>query len=287
LRGFGGDPKPCTSGPPFVIDLHSHILSGLDDGAQDVAASVEMARMAVADGITAMACTPHVFPGKYPNSSATILPAMHALQALLDAQDIPLKLHSGADVHIAPDLVDRLSDGSVPTLNNSRYFLLEPPHEILPPRLEDFVSRLFQAGFVPIITHPERLLWAGRHYETIRRLADIGCPMQVTAGSIVGAFGAAATELAQRMLKESLVSFFASDGHGTTWRKPLLSEAYAAVAAQFGSEQAQKMFIDRPAAILANGEPGLLVDPRPAVRHAPTAGAGRARRLVHRILGNG
>ncbi|MGB3646416.1 MAG: CpsB/CapC family capsule biosynthesis tyrosine phosphatase [Mesorhizobium sp.] len=270
-----------------MIDLHSHILSGLDDGAQDVTMSVEMARMSVADGVTDMACTPHIVPGKYPNSSATILPAMHALQALLEAQNIPLKLHVGADVHIAPDLVDRLANGSVPTLNGSRYFLLEPPHEILPPKLEDFASRLLQAGYIPIITHPERLLWAGRHYDIIRRLADLGCPMQVTAGSVLGAFGGAAAELAQRMLKENLVSFFASDGHGTTWRKPLLSEAYAAVAEQLGSEQAEQMFVHRPAAILANGEPGRLTAPRSTIRHAPATGSGFVRRFVHRVLGNG
>lgn len=269
-----------------MIDLHSHILSGLDDGARDVAMSVGMARMAVADGITDMACTPHIFPGKYPNSSATILPAIHALQAVLDAQNIPLKLYSGADVHIAPDLVDRLSDGSVPTLNNSRYFLLEPPHEILPPKLEEFALRLLQAGYVPIITHPERLRWAGRHFEVIRRLAGIGCPMQVTAGSLLGAFGPTAGELALRMLKEGLISFFASDGHSTDWRKPLLSEAYAAVAEQSGDEQAQQMFIRRPQAILANEDPRSLSAPRPEARRAPTSGGGLAQRFVHRIFGN-
>ncbi len=111
--------------------------------------------------------------------------------------------------------------------------------------------------------------------------------MQVTAGSVLGAFGGAATELAQRMLKENLVSFFASDGHGTTWRKPLLSEAYAAVAGQLGSEQAEQMFVHRPAAILANGEPGRLTAPRSTIRHAPATGSGFVRRFVHRVLGNG
>lgn len=270
-----------------MIDLHSHILSNLDDGAQSVEMSVEMARMAVADGITDMACTPHIFPGKYPNSSATILPAMYALQAILDAHDIPLKLHGGADVHVAPDLVERLSNGSVPTLNNSRYFLLEPPHEVLPPKLEGFATQLLQAGFVPIITHPERLLWAERHFDIIRRLADVGCLMQITAGSVLGGFGAMAARLSAQMLKEDLVDFFASDGHGTTWRKPLLSEAYAAIAGQFGREQAQQMFVHRPVAILANEAPDRLSGQRPGLRQMSANAPGFARRLVHRVLGNG
>ncbi|WP_080917851.1 tyrosine-protein phosphatase [Manganibacter manganicus] len=270
-----------------MIDLHSHILSGLDDGAPDVATSVEMARMAVADGTTQMACTPHIFPGKYPNSSETIIPALHALQAVLDAQDIPLRLFCGADVHLAPDLIERLGSGDVPTLNNSRYFLLEPPHEILPPKLEDFVDRLLEAGFVPIITHPERLLWVGRHFEMIRRLADSGCPMQVTAGSILGAFGPAASELAHRMLKEDLISFFASDAHGTTWRKPLMANAYQTVAELVGDEQAEQMFVERPAAILANAEPAALTGSgrRAGTRRRVTSD-GFAWRVVHRILGS-
>jgi protein-tyrosine phosphatase len=270
-----------------VIDLHSHILSGLDDGARDVATSVEMARMAVADGITHMACTPHVFPGKYPNSAETILPAMHALQAMLDARAIGLQLFCGADVHAAPDLVERLSGGDVPTLNNSRYFLLEPPHEILPPKLEDFVGRLLRAGFVPVITHPERLLWAGRHFDIVRRLAEIGCPMQLTAGSILGVFGPVANELAHRLLKEGLASFFASDAHGTSWRKPLMSEAYAVVAELFGDEQAGQMFVHRPAAILANAKPGVFARPQPLASRAAIRGGAAARRFVHRILGSG
>lgn len=247
-----------------------------------------MARMAVADGTTQMACTPHIFPGKYENSAETILPAMHALQAVLDAQDIALKLVCGADVHVAFDLVERLGSGDVPTLNNSRYFLLEPPHEILPPKLEDFVSRLLEAGFVPIITHPERLLWAGRHFSTIQRLADMGCPMQVTAGSIVGGFGPAAHELAQRMLKEDLISFFASDAHGTTWRKPLMSGAFDAVAGLIGNEMAELMFVQRPAMILANAEPALLVKKgRRAEPRRRVTSEGFAWRVVHRILGGG
>lgn len=269
-----------------MIDLHSHILSALDDGATDVATSVEMARMAVADGITHMACTPHIFPGKYENSAATILPAMHSLQAMLDAQSIPLTLCCGADVHIAPNLIERLKNGEVPTLNGTRYFLLEPPHEILPPRLEDFATRLLEAGFVPIITHPERLSWASRHFDVIQRLSDLGCPLQLTADSLTGAFGSAARQLCERILKEGRASFFASDAHGVSWRKPGLSGAYAMIAEQFGQEEAERMFSHRPAAILSNAEPAaVLPSPRGIVGAA--AGQGFTRRLVDRIFRNG
>ena len=270
-----------------MIDLHSHILSGLDDGAPDMATSVAMASMAVADGATHMACTPHIFPGKYANSAANIVPAIQALQATLDERKIPLKLFCGADVHVAPDLVERLAAGEVPTLNRSRYFLLEPPHEVLPPKLEDLAVRLLEAGFVPIVTHPERLLWAGRHFEVIRRLADLGCPLQITAGSVLGGFGPAAKELAEKILDEGRASFFASDGHGTRWRKPLLSKACETVARRVGDEEAQQMFLYRPAAILADAEPRLLGRQRRADARRERHGGGLAQRFVDRIFGNG
>lgn len=269
-----------------MIDLHSHILSALDDGAADVATSMEMARIAVADGITRMACTPHIFSGRYDNSTATIVAAIHSLQALLDAHSIPLILYCGADIHIAPDLVERLKNGEAPTLNRSRYFLLEPPHEVLPPRLVDFVCRVLEAGFVPVITHPERLLWAGRHFDVIQRLADLGCPLQLTAGSLTGGFGNAARQLSERILKEGRASFFASDAHGVSWRKPAMSRAFALIARQFGQAAAEQMFRHRPAAILSDAEPAAVL---PLTHETAWADErqGFTRHLAGRIFRNG
>jgi len=235
-----------------LIDLHSHILPGLDDGAKDIAVSLGMARIAVADGISCMACTPHIFTGKYENTSAIIIPAMEHLQAVLDDEGIQLKLILGADVHIAVDLVDRIKNGEIPTLNDTRYFLLEPPHEVLPPRLEDLATKILNAGFIPIITHPERLTWVRRHYDVLMRLVEIGCPLQLTAGSILGDFGEAAKKLSEKILKDGLATIFASDAHGISRRQPLLSKAYEVVSVQVGDVEANRLFYDHPSAILAD-----------------------------------
>lgn len=235
-----------------MIDLHSHILPGLDDGAADVEVSVAMARLAVADGVTQMACTPHVLPGKYPNTSATILPAIAALQSVLDARGIPLALLAGAAVHIDWDLPGKLAAGEIPTLNGSRYFLLEPPHEILPPKLELLASRLLDAGFVPVITHPERLGWIKNHYEVVARLGAMGCPLQLTAESIVGGFGRTPRAYAERMLDEGIVSLFASDAHSARWRRPLMFAARQVVAQGWGEDVAEDLFMTRPTAIASN-----------------------------------
>ncbi|MEP6965411.1 MAG: CpsB/CapC family capsule biosynthesis tyrosine phosphatase, partial [Polaromonas sp.] len=167
-----------------MIDLHSHILPGIDDGAKDLDVSLEMARLAVADGIHTMACTPHIYPGLYMNDAQGIADARDALQLELDSHGINLRLVSGADVHLVPDLLSGLRAGHVPTLNSSRYVLLEPSHHVAPPRFEESVFQLVAAGYTPVITHPERLTWIETHYPVFVRMIGQGAWMQVTAGAL-------------------------------------------------------------------------------------------------------
>lgn len=235
-----------------MIDLHCHILPGLDDGASSIEVSIEMARMAVADGITHMACTPHVFPGKYENDSAVILPAIRALQSVLDDHKIPLKLLCGADAHISLELIDRIKKREIPTLNDTRYFLLEPPHQVLPPRLIELAEKALAAGYVPIVTHPERLLWGERHYEIFIRLSKIGCLLQLTAGSLLGEFGTLPRILSERLLNDGRVGLVATDAHGVRHRRPILSAAYDHVVTKIGSAEADELFVKRPMAIISN-----------------------------------
>ncbi|TIM04432.1 CpsB/CapC family capsule biosynthesis tyrosine phosphatase [Mesorhizobium sp.] len=235
-----------------MIDLHSHILPGLDDGSPSLAESLEMARLAVADGTTHMACTPHIVPGMYENGSANIARAVQELEQALSRAAIPLALYVGADVHIAPELPEQLALGNVPTLNRSRYFLLEPPHHVLPPRLEDFALRLINAGFVPILTHPERLTWIKANYEIVEKLNAVGCLIQLTADSIVGAFGRTALYYSEKLIDEGRVDIIASDTHGATRRRPGLSQAVAVAAKRCGEDEARCMVLKRPGEILAN-----------------------------------
>jgi len=211
-----------------------------------------MARMAVADGIRIMACTPHIMPGLYDNDGPGIKRRTEALQAALDEAGIKLRLVAGADVHVAPDLVHKLATGSVPTLRGTRYFLLEPPHHVLPPRFAEFVQGLIAAGFTPILTHPERLTWVSAHYDVVERVNAMGVLLQITAGSLIGNFGGSAQKLSERMLREGRVDLFASDAHNLTGRPPVLSKAFAAVEAAMGVAEANRMFVETPARILAD-----------------------------------
>ncbi|MDH4412414.1 MAG: capsular biosynthesis protein [Rhizobium sp.] len=235
-----------------MIDLHSHILFGLDDGAGELDISIEMARIAVADGITHMACTPHVQEGIYPNDTRTIRPVLETLQQALLQHDIPLKLMCGAEAHLAWDLPEKLLSGEVPTVNDTRYLLLELPHLIVPQRLYEFVLRLKDAGFVPIIAHPERLAWIERRTDLLHEISVLGCPLQITADSLLGRFGAVAQEQANRLIETGLHLLVASDAHSPRSRAPRMSSAMKLVSSRWGEMAARRLFIEVPQMILAD-----------------------------------
>jgi protein-tyrosine phosphatase len=248
-----------------VIDLHCHLLPRIDDGAPDMATALAMARIAVADGIRVLACTPHIYPGLYDNDANGIRAAIRSMQTRLDQEGIPLRLVEGADAHVVPELVEGLKSGRVPTLAGSRYFLFEPPHHVAPPRLEDTAFAAMAAGFVPIVTHPERLSWIESHYPLFQRMAQAGAWMQLTAGALTGRFGRRPQYWSERMLDEGLVAVIATDAHRADRRPPLLGEARAAAAKRLGEAEAEWLVTTRPQGVLDNLAPAALPPP-PAFR---------------------
>jgi protein-tyrosine phosphatase len=245
-----------------LIDLHSHILPGIDDGAANLDTSLSMARAFVADGVGVLACTPHILPGLYHNSGPQIREAVAALQAALDENGIALRLVTGADNHIVPDFVARLAQGHLLTLAESSYVLVEPPHHVAPARLEDLFFNIQVAGYIPILTHPERLTWIQTNYAMMQRLARSGVWMQVTSGSLAGAFGRDAQYWAEKMLDEGIVHILATDAHDLRRRPPDLARGRDLAARRVGPAEAMHLVATRPAGILANTPPTQL--PLPA-----------------------
>lgn len=241
-----------------MIDLHCHMLPGIDDGAVDLETSLAMARMAVEDGIQVTACTPHIMPGVYDNRGPEIRTAIERLQQSLDEHGIALKLVTGADVHIAPDLIEGLKTGRVLSLNDSRYFLFEPPHHIAPPRIEKFAFDVMAAGYLPVITHPERLTWIESHYDRFLQMVHGGAWIQITAGALTGRFGRRPKYWCERMLDDGVVHIVATDAHNLRNRSPQLAEAREAVAERLGREAADDMVLTRPNGILQNVAPSTL-----------------------------
>ena len=244
-----------------MIDLHCHMLPGIDDGARDLGVSLEMARMSVADGVSVVACTPHILPGLYDNAGPEIRQATQALQQALEREGIPLRLVTGADVHMVPDLVAGLQSGRLLSLNDTRYLLVEPPHHVAPVRIEDFFFNLLVAGYVPVLTHPERLSWIEVQYPTIQRMVRAGVWMQITAGSLAGNFGRSALKWANRMLDDGCVHILATDAHDTKARTPILTKGRDLAAKRVGAEEAQHLVVTRPLAILRNDLPSSVAMP--------------------------
>jgi protein-tyrosine phosphatase len=238
-----------------MIDLHSHILPGIDDGAADLAVSIEMARRFESQGIVCVACTPHILPGVYHNTGPQIRSAVAALQDHLREAGLSVHLIAGADNHIVPDFVDGLRRGHLLALGDTRYVLVEPPHHIAPPRMDELFFNIIMAGYVPILTHPERLSWIEEHYDRVVDLARRGVWVQVTSGALLGRFGRRAKYWAERMLAEGLVHILASDAHGTDRRPPDLAEGYLAAERRIGRAEADNMVVVRPEGVILDRAP--------------------------------
>jgi protein-tyrosine phosphatase len=241
-----------------MIDLHCHILPGIDDGAASLEVALEMASAFIADGVTGVACTPHILPGVYQNSGLQIRDAVSRLRAELESRSLPLALYTGADNHIVSDFVGGLRSGHLLSLADSRYVLVEPPHRVAPPRLEEFFFGVLVAGYVPILTHPERLTWINTNYESIARLSQAGVWMQVTAGSLAGKFGRNAQYWGERMLDEGRVQLLATDAHDVLRRPPELAKGREIAAARVGEIEAGHLVVTRPRGVISNAAPSAL-----------------------------
>ncbi len=235
-----------------MIDIHCHILHGIDDGPRSLGESIEMCRLAAADGTSTVVATPHYTPGRQGWATETVRGRIDELLSALRAEKIPLKVLQGADVFASPELPSHPGIRSFLSVNNSRYLLLEFPHTFVPPAWEAFLRSLLAAGVVPVITHPERNEWFIRHPEAVERAVRIGALVQITAMSLLGSFGSDVRACSIHLLKNDLAHVLASDGHSVDERPPVLSEAVKAAAALVGEERARDLVYGAPLAIIEN-----------------------------------
>ncbi|MBN1102783.1 MAG: hypothetical protein JXL84_05130 [Deltaproteobacteria bacterium] len=239
-----------------MIDLHCHILPGLDDGAGSLEESLAMAKMALLDGIHTVVATPHSLNGLYLNPLNKVNASVESLRKVFDENGLNLRLCVGGDTHLCPGMVDRVMSGEAVTVNNSgRYLLLELPPQTIPERLQEEIFSLKIHGITPIITHPERHPGIQRDLRLLREMISHGALAQVTAMSLSGEFGGPVMACAEAMLEHRLVHIIASDAHSADKRPPVLSRAVEAAEEILGNiEEARWMVEGLPAAILA-GDP--------------------------------
>ena len=231
-----------------MIDIHSHILPGLDDGAGSVEVSLAMARRAAADGIRVMVATPHVITGLYPNGRATILAAVERLQRVFKDNGIDLSLLPGAEYRLEPDLPRRLARGELLTVNDGgRYLLVEMPAALVPDYAGQVFYELQLQGLTPIIAHPERNEGFARDHGLLHGLVSHGALVQITAGSLTGLLGSAAAANARAFLKQGCVHFIATDAHTAgDHRAPVLAAASGEAARLAGEEEGISLVTGNP-----------------------------------------
>lgn len=228
-----------------MVDLHCHILPGLDDGPETMDDSLAMAEDAIADGITHVVATPHA-SSAYLFDYMKVSAAVEELKTKLGGR---LILATGCDFHLNPENLNAIRKDPRPfCINQEDYLLVEFNEFSIPPSVDQTLHQLQLAGIRPIITHPERNAILRTHSDRLRKWIGLGCHVQITAGSLTGVFGAGPQQQAWNWLASGMVHFLSSDAHNSGRRPLKLKFAFDAVAGRFGEEVARSLLLDNPLA---------------------------------------
>ena len=247
-----------------MIDLHAHILPGLDDGSPDLETSVLMAAVAAESGVTHLVATPHSNQrGAFENYASTALQVrFDCLRTAVHEAGIPLELSLGMEIFGTGDVLQLLHDGRLLTLGGGRYLLIEFGFHEDPLRIERLLDALLADGYWPVVAHPERYYGLQRMPNYLFDWANRGIVLQVNKGSLFGRFGRGAQALAGAMLAHGLVGCIASDAHRPDVRTPDLSAAWDYLAERFSEPLAEQLLTRNPMHILRS-------EPLPAGRFRP------------------
>lgn len=224
-----------------MIDLHCHILPSIDDGAKSMGDSIDMAREAVAEGITHIVATPHYKNGHWDNEKKDILLLVDELQEELDARGIPLTIFPGQEVRINGELFEDLKEDKIQFIDESKqYVLIEFPTPSIPAYSETLFFEMQKEGIIPIIVHPERNRAVLNDPNVLLPFIEKGALAQLTASSYVGGFGKSIQKLSKQLIEANLVHFIASDAHNISSRAFYMDEAYQKLKKEFGREKAEE-----------------------------------------------
>jgi protein-tyrosine phosphatase len=219
-----------------LIDIHSHILPSVDDGAQTVEEAINMARLAVKEGITKIIATPHHQNGEYFNRKQDILERVIELNHVFQDENIPLEVLPGQETRIYGELLEDFEKGDILTLNTTNYLFVELPSGHVPRYTEKLLFDVQLKGLTPVIVHPERNREIIERPEMLYQFVKNGALTQVTAGCLCGDFGKKIKAFTLQLVEFNLTHFIASDAHNTTKRRFRLQEAYKVVSSTFNSD---------------------------------------------------
>jgi len=237
-----------------VIDLHCHILPGIDDGARDINDSLALINAAISDGISHMVCTPHIQLGRFDNNVKTISSAFNELVQLIKQQSLSINLAFAAEVRICPEIMLLAKQKQLPFIGQWQegsgqikdVLLLELPHSHIPTGTEQLIKWLHQNNIMPMIAHPERNRDIIADFSKFKRLSKLNCLFQITAASLCGDFGEVPQQIAEQLLKDGDATIIASDAHSIKRRPPKMAQAKLAAEKIVGKDKAQQLVFDIP-----------------------------------------
>jgi len=237
-----------------MIDLHCHLLPGIDDGPKDLISALALCRHAYQSGIHHAVVTPHITPGRYDNTLASITTAFENFRQELANANIDLTLGMAAEIRLDPIILDMARNNTLPLLGEyegDKVILLEFPHDAIPPGSAELVNWLLNAGIRPVIAHPERNKDVQRKLSKIEPFVKAGCLLQLTAASLTGVFNDISQKRAIEMLKKGWVTLIASDAHNLHSRLPELEPGRLIAAKYVGEKASWQLVRDTPATIAA------------------------------------
>ena len=235
-----------------MIDIHCHILPGIDDGPRTMEEAVAMARIAAEDGITKVVAAPHLRQGLYEPTREQVMERTQELRDSLEEAGIAVDVIPALDTRIEPDLVNRLEKGDIPTIGDQvKYVLLELPGERIPSQVESLLHECLLKKFVPIVVHPERVMEIQNNLERLEDWIAMGVLIQITGLSLLGGFGKKVERAAKKMLEYHLCHLIASEAHSADNHPPMLTEAVRMAGAILDDEDVDDMVNLMPARILA------------------------------------
>lgn len=246
-----------------MIDLHCHILPGLDDGAQNMDEAIKMAEMAAKDGIKKIVATPHLFRGNFGYKDLTIIEKKRKqFVKALKKNNIQIDVFKGAEVHISHNLIDEIKKNRKSlVLNQSSYMFVEFPTEHVFSGVKNLFFELMNEGITPVITHPERNYVFVRNPGLFYELIDVGALSQANSGSFTGIYGKRTQETVRDFIELGLIHFIASDCHNTHSIKPNLSATVRIAAEILGEKKAHALVKENPQAVLDDQQLPYMPDP--------------------------